>query len=228
MTGTLVNVVTIIIGGLFGYLIKRKLNHRFIEISFQVIGIFTLLLGFLMGIKTNNPLIQIVSVLSGAWIGEWINLEGLTQKLEKSVNKTKTESKFFDGLITAFLLFCIGSMTIVGALEEGINGKADLLIIKSVMDGISSVALVSAFGLGVIYSVIPLFLYQGSLTLFGDFLSQFISQPLIDELSSTGGILLIGVGLSVLNIKKIRVINMLPSLLTVILVYYLIIKLNLG
>jgi len=226
MTGTFINVGAVIAGGAIGFIIKNRLNHRFVTISFQVIGIFTILLGIMMGLKTQNPLIQIISLLTGAWLGEWLNLENLTKKLESKFTKenSNSENLFFNGLLTAFLLFCIGSMTILGAFEEGITGKSDLLIIKSIMDGISSIALVSVFGIGVVFSVIPLLLYQAGLTIFSSYLSNYLQEYMINELTACGGVLLIGIGISILDIKKIRVINMLPSLIIVIFVAYIIHK----
>ena len=138
--------------------------------------------------------------------------------------KTKLKSdnaKFTDGMITAFLLYCMGSLTILGAIEEGINGNMDLLLMKSLMDGCSSIALASALGIGVGFSAIPLLIYQGGLTLFASSVSSFFSEAVVRELSAVGGVLLIGLGINILEIKKFRILNMIPALvLVVILIYF--------
>jgi hypothetical protein len=129
--------------------------------------------------------------------------------------------QFSEGLVTAFLMFCMGSMTILGAIEEGLGGEPKLLMIKSLMDGFSSIALVAALGIGVIFSVIPLLIYQGGLTLLSAWAGEALSEVMIDELSATGGILLIGLGISILGIKRIEVLNLIPALLFIIpLVYF--------
>ncbi|HPD65833.1 MAG TPA: DUF554 domain-containing protein [Bacteroidia bacterium] len=223
MVGTIVNVAAVVAGSFFGMILKKRLPEKFINVSFQVIGIFTLVLGFLMGSKSHNLLIQIISLLSGAWIGEWIDFDKLIGKTEGWVrNKFRTDSsEFFQGLIMAFLLFCAGSMTILGAVEEGINHNPHLLFVKSIMDGISAIALTIAFGAGVIFSVIPLFLYQAGLTLFAANLSAYFENTIITELSATGGFILVALGISILDLKKLKVINLIPSLVIVVIVTWL-------
>jgi hypothetical protein len=115
-------------------------------------------------------------------------------------------------MITAFLLFCVGSMTILGAFEEGTRGDSSLLITKAVMDGFSSLALASGLGLGVLFSIVPLLVFQGGLTLAAAWLGEFVPLPVISEMSAVGGLMLLGLGLSILEIKKIKVVNMLPAL----------------
>ena len=129
--------------------------------------------------------------------------------------------QFSEGMVTAFLMFCMGSMTILGAIEEGLGNEPKLLLIKSLMDGFSSIALVAALGVGVIFSVIPLLLYQGGLTLLAAWVGESLSELMIDELTATGGILLIGLGISILGIKKIQVLDLIPALLFIVpLVYF--------
>ena len=131
-------------------------------------------------------------------------------------------------MLTAFLLYCMGSMTILGALEEGIKNDSTLLITKSVMDGFSSIALASAFGIGVAFSIIPMLLFQGGLTLLAVAFGDFFSQTMINELSATGGILLIGLGINILEIKHIKIFNLLPALVFVVLFTWLKAYLNIS
>jgi len=142
-------------------------------------------------------------------------IDVLAEKMKKKI-KIKDE-KFSEGLLTAFLLFCMGSMTILGAFEEGMKNDPSLLITKAVMDGFAAIALASAFGIGVGFSVVPLLIYQGGLTLFAGYLGGFFSEVMISELTAVGGTLLIGLGINILEIKKIKIFNILPALILVVL-----------
>jgi len=218
MTGTLINVGTVLIGSTIGLLIRSKLPERYIKIMFQVFGLFTIFLGIKMALETQNIMVMVFSLLLGTLLGEWMNLEkgmdrfaGFIKKKVKSKNE-----RFTEGFVTAFLVFCMGSMTILGAIEEGLGEKPNLLLTKSLMDGFSSMALASALGAGVLFSVIPLLIYQGGLTIFASYLTNILSPNVVAELSAVGGILLIGLGFVLLDVKKIRVMNMLPSLIIVV------------
>ena len=219
MTGTIINVITVLIGSTIGVLLKSKIPKDITKTVFQALGLFTMALGFIMALKANNFLIIVFSLVIGAIMGQLLNIENkiesLALKLKLKV-KIKDE-KFTDGLLTAFLLFCMGSMTILGAFDEGMKGDTTLLITKSVMDGFAAMALASAFGIGVGFSVIPLLIYQGGLTLFAHFLGNFFSELMINELTAVGGILLIGLGINILEIEKIKISNMLPALILVVL-----------
>jgi hypothetical protein len=214
MTGTWVNIAAILAGGLVGLLLKTRLPERYSIIIFQAIGLFTLFLGIQMAFHTEKLLLLICSLVVGSIFGEIINIEkrlyNLGEWLQKKTSRKKEQ--FTTGLLTAFLLFCMGSMTILGAFEEGLGQSSHLLFTKSLMDGLSSVILAATFGIGVIFSIIPLFFYQGGLTLLASELSTVLTETTISEISATGGILLIGLGLNILEIKKIPVSNMLPAL----------------
>ncbi len=218
MTGTLINVGTVLLGSSVGLLIRSRLPERYTKIMFQVFGLFTIFLGIKMALETNNIMVMIFSLLIGTMLGEWWNIEkgmdnfaGFIKKKAKSRNE-----KFSEGFITAFLVFCMGSMTILGAIEEGLGDKPNLLLTKALMDGFSSMALASALGAGVLFSVIPLLIYQGGLTIFASHLTNVLSPGVVAEVSAVGGILLVGLGFVLLDIKKIRVMNMLPSLIIVV------------
>jgi len=186
---------------------------------FQAIGLFTLFLGFTMAGKTSNYLIMIFSLVIGSIIGELLNIEKQINKLSDwlKAKSGSSNAKFSEGFLASFLLFCMGSMTILGAIEEGMGGSPDLLLAKSVLDGFSSIALAAAMGVGVLFSAIPLLIYQGGLTLFAGYLQDYLTTPMINELSAVGGIILIGLGINILEIKQIRVINMVPALLMAVL-----------
>ena len=224
MFGTIVNVLAVVIGGLLGLLLNKKLPNRYIKIFFQVIGLFTLFLGISMALDTTHILHMIIALITGALIGEYIRLDILFEKMGAALKKKFKlgSEKFTEGLLTAFLLYCMGSLTILGAIEEGMDGSPKLLLIKSLMDGISSIALASGLGIGVLFSAIPLLIYQGGLTLLASGFGEFVPLLYITELSAVGGVLLIGLGISIMEIKKINVMNMLPALIMIILLLWLI------
>lgn len=222
MTGTLINAAAIIVGSLIGIGLHTKLPARIVKIVFQGIGLFTLFIGFYMGMKTNNLFLMIISIVTGGIIGEWINIDKYVSLFgDKVKSKFKSKnSKFTEGLVTAFLLFCMGSVTILGAIEEGLGGEPNLLLAKSVLDGVSSIALAAAMGFGVAFSVIPLLIYQGGLTLLATYFGDYFSNHIIDELTAIGGLMLIGLGLNILEIKHIKILNMLPALIVIVILAY--------
>ena len=222
MLGTLVNVGAVIAGSLLGLVIHKRMPENITKLVFQAIGLFTLFLGFTMAGKTSNYLIMIFSLVIGSIIGELLNIEKQINLLSDwlKVKSGSSNVKFSEGFLTSFLLFCMGSMTILGAIEEGMGGNPDLLLAKSVLDGFSSIALAAAMGIGVLFSAIPLLIYQGGLTLFAGYLQDYLTTPMINELSAVGGIILIGLGINILEIKQIRVINMTPALLVAVLLVW--------
>jgi uncharacterized membrane protein YqgA involved in biofilm formation len=223
MIGTLVNAGAVIAGGIVGMLLNKSLHDRYKTIYFQAVGLFTLAIGISMVYNMQHILIVVGSLAVGSLLGEWMNLEKGVERVSQHM-KTKFRvgnDRFSEGLITAFLLYCIGSMTILGAIQEGTGGSSDLLLTKSLMDGFSSILLASAFGVGVIASAVPLLIFQGGLTLLAMYASSFFSPQIIQGLTSVGGILLIGLGINILEIKRLRIMNMLPALLVVVLLLYL-------
>lgn len=218
MIGTLVNTAAVIIGASVGVLFKKNMPKRVTQIYFQAVGLFTIAIGISMVWDLKHILIIVGSLAIGSLLGEWLNLEAGADKLSNYLKmKMKIgNEKFSEGLITAFLLFCIGSMTILGAIQEGTGVSSDLLFTKSLMDFFSAIILASAFGVGVIVSAVPLFIFQGALTLLAMGASQFFTPDIIHGLTNIGGILLIGLGINILEIKRIRVMNMVPSLLIVV------------
>jgi uncharacterized membrane protein YqgA involved in biofilm formation len=215
MLGTLINVAAIVLGSTVGVLVHSRLPSRITTIGFQGIGLFTLLIGFTMASKTNNLLVMALSIVSGSMLGEVVNIDRITNNFGDWVKaKVGSEtSKFSEGFVTSSLLFCIGSMAILGAIEEGLGGAPNLLLAKSVLDGFSSVALSATLGIGVIFSAIPVLLYQGTLTLLANSAKTVIGGDILNEITAVGGLLLIGLGIDILEIKDIKVSNMLPSLL---------------
>jgi uncharacterized membrane protein YqgA involved in biofilm formation len=217
MIGTFVNAAAVIAGGIIGLVLKKNMPERAKTIYFQAIGLFTIAIGISMVFNMQHILIVVSSLAIGSLLGEWWNLEVGAEKLSEYLRlKFRIGSeKFSEGLITSFLLYCIGSMTILGAIQEGTGGSSDLLMTKSLMDGFSSIILASAFGVGVLVSSIPLLIFQGGITLLAMYAGSFFTPEIIHGLSSVGGILLIGLGINILEIKKLRIMNMLPALIVV-------------
>jgi uncharacterized membrane protein YqgA involved in biofilm formation len=223
MIGTIVNTLAVIAGGSIGLLVHKKLSDNINKIYFQAIGLVTIALGINMVWNIEKVLPVVLSIVLGAITGELLSLEKKVDKIGDYLKiklKTKNE-RFTEGLVTSFLLFCIGSMTIVGAIQEGTGGSSDLLFTKSVMDFFSAMLLATGLGLGVIVSSIPLFLFQGGITLVAMLSAQFLNEDIILGLTNVGGILLIGLGVNILEIKKLSILNMIPSLLYIIILLLL-------
>lgn len=220
--GTLINAGAIVVGGAAGLILGSKIPAKVSTTFFNVIGLFTLFLGIAMSTKTQNPLLVIFSLILGGLAGTLLNLQ---ERMENSgiwiQEKLKLRSgKFNEGLMTAFLIYCVGSMAILGAIQEGMGNHPQLLLIKSLMDGFTAIALAASLGLGVLFSAIPLIVYQGSISLLSFWIGERISDSFIAEIEATGGIMLIGLALSILNIKKIEVMNLIPALVFIIPLYY--------
>ncbi|NDW09988.1 DUF554 domain-containing protein [Dysgonomonas sp. 520] len=230
MIGTLVNAGAIVAGGCVGMVIHSKLPKKIVDIVFQGLGLITLTIGISMAIKTSNMILIVVSVVLGAIIGQAIDIDKYLRKFSdylsnkkfgKTSPGTTTDNTFTEGFVTASILFCIGSMSILGAIEDGMGNPPNLLYTKSVIDLMSAIALASSFGICIIFSSIPVLIYQGGLTLFAAFIMRYMSDAMIADMTSVGGILLIGLGISILKIKEIKVINMLPSVVIVVFLSYL-------
>lgn len=214
--GTLFNVLTVIVGSMIGLLLQHVFTPNMQEIVFQAVGLGTVLIALKMmwRLPEGKMLIFLFALILGGLTGEIIGLETFFENISNYVKSLigNRDSSFSEGLITAFLLYCVGSMTIVGSIEEGISGKKDLLVVKSVLDGFSSIALASTYGVGVAFSVIPLFIFQGSLTVLAKRGKTFFDPVTVDVISAIGGALIFGIAINLLKIGDIRVENLLPAL----------------
>jgi uncharacterized membrane protein YqgA involved in biofilm formation len=217
MVGTFVNVTAIVAGSAIGLAFGKKLPEKYETSYFQVVGLYTLLWGIRMALDISSPLLVLFSLVLGGFAGVKMKL---TEKADRFGDYLKTRMKsrnerFSEGLTTGFLLFCMGSMGVVGAIEEGFGGTSELLLAKSVLDFFSSLMLASGLGVGVLYSAIPLLLYQGGITLAVSLIGKNIPDAIVNEITVTGGFLLMGLSLSLLKIKKMEIINWLPALLLI-------------
>ncbi|MCX6038770.1 MAG: DUF554 domain-containing protein [Chloroflexi bacterium] len=228
MTGTFINVTAIIVGGLLGIFFGARLSDNIKNTVIAGMGIFTAAIGFEMFLKTENPLIVLGALIVGGLLGEWWGLENRVQSLGIWLEKRLTgssegsSSRFVRGFLSASLLFCTGPMAVLGSISDGLRGDYLTLSIKSVLDGFISIAFASTMGIGVIFSALPLFAYQGSISLLAAQLNSIISNSMMNEMTATGGILLIGIGISsLLEIKKIRIGSFLPALVVAPLISYI-------
>jgi len=221
MIGTLINVATVALGASIGLSLKNKLPERFVAIVFQALGLFTCFIGLKMAWNTPSPFLLVLALLFGSILGEALRLDDRVNTLGDALKKrVGGGDQFTEGLVAAFLLFCVGAMTILGCLDEGINQNREIIITKAIMDFFSSTALAAALGRGVLFSIIPLFLYQGGLTLAAEQLQGKLDEKTIASIMGVGGVMLLALGLQLLKIKNFKLINFLPALLIVVLLKY--------
>ena len=220
MTGTFLNIATVLIGGIIGLIFGARIPDKLKETVITGMGLFTAAMGIQMFMKTENPLIVLGSLLIGTLLGEWWRIEDGLQNLGKileqrfSKEENDGSNKFVRGFLTASLLFCVGPMTILGSIQDGLTGDYNLLAVKSVLDGFAALAFTSTLGIGVMFSTIIILLYQGGISLLAAQLNAIVTPSMMNELTATGGVILIGLAISsLLEIKKIRVGNILPGLL---------------
>lgn len=223
MLGTIINSIAIIVGGFFGLKLKKGIKESYSSLIMDVIALSVIVIGIVGAIKSENIIVVIISLVIGALIGEWIGidkrLDGIGNKLESRFGKK--DSNFSKAFVTASLVYCVGAMAIVGSLEAGILRSYDTLFAKSLLDGITAIIFASTLGVGVMFSAIPVFIYQGTLTVLSSFIGSFLTPQIITEISAVGGILIMAIGVNILGIKKIKVANLLPSIF-VIIIYFLI------
>lgn len=213
--GTAINVVAVLVGGGIGTLIGAKLPGGMRQTAMQAIGIVTLLVGVANFLEYGNPLVPLMSVVAGLVVGEALSIERRLKQLGDSL-----ENRFLKGgspvsraFVTTSLLFCVGPLTVIGSLEDGLTGDYSLLALKSALDFIAALTFASVLGWGVLLSAATVLVVQGTLTLGAGFLDPFVTEPMISATTATGGILIVGLGLMLLDLKEVRVANMLPALL---------------
>ena len=220
--GTIVNILSVFLGSMLGLLLKKQISPNLHKKIFFIMGLFTFVLGLSMALESQDFISIFLALIFGTIIGEYYNLDLKINKLMNGlkINQLINDKNFTEGLVTSFLLFCIGSMTIVGSIEEGLGGRPNILYTKSIMDGISSVILASALGIGVAFSVIPMLFFQGGITFFVFLNKDFLPEILIEQIGCLGGFIIIAIGLKILGYKKLNPTNMLPSLLIISIIYY--------
>lgn len=214
MLGNIINTLGILVGSAIGLMLKGQVSRRFEVHIISAMALGVIVLGVQGAIKDNNPLVMLLSLATGAMLGEWWRIE---QKLNGFSAWVKAKlairsDRFSGAFVTATLLYCVGSMAIVGALKSGLQGDHSTLIAKGVIDAIISVLLASTMGIGIAFAALPVFLYQGAIVLASSFLAPILSDAIIADLSSVGSVLIIAIGLNMLEIIKLKVGNLLPAI----------------
>jgi uncharacterized protein len=224
MIGTLINVIAALVGGTLGLLIGGRLPQRLRTTVVAGMGLFTAVIGIKMFLKTESPLIVLGALVLGALLGEWAQIEDRLQSLGGVIERKFAsrggagegpagESNFVRGFMVSSLLFCVGPMAILGSIQDGLTGDYQTLAIKSVLDGFAALAFATTFGVGVLFSAVPLLVYQGGISLLAGQLNALLTAPMMTEMSATGGVILTGLACSsLLEIKRIRVGSFLPAL----------------
>jgi len=221
--GTIINATAIVICSIIGLLLKEALPPRLCETITQGLGLGVVIIGTTMALKTENITLMLVSLLLGAIVGELIDIEKQLKRIGDALeSRLKNSSNNVSlGFVSASLLFCTGSMAIMGALENGITGTYSILLSKSLLDGIFAMILSSTMGIGVLLSAIPVFLYQGSIALLATSIKPFLSTAMITEMNAVGGILIMAIGINMLKIKEFKVGNLLPAIIMPILILWI-------
>jgi uncharacterized membrane protein YqgA involved in biofilm formation len=234
MSGTLINFGTILIGGLVGLLLGSRLADRVKKTVISGLGLFTMVYGISLFIETSNALIVLGSVLIGILLGEWWKIEEglelLAIWLESRFNRggqSDGKERFIKGFLTATLVFCIGPMAILGSIDNGLTGNINTLVVKSILDGFAAMAFASSLGVGVLFSAFMVLIYQGSISLLAAQVQSFATPVMMNELTATGGVLLVAIAVSsLLELRKIRTASLLPALLVAPLIVWIISLLN--
>jgi uncharacterized membrane protein YqgA involved in biofilm formation len=219
--GTLVNCVAIIGGSLVGLLFKNGIPEKYNQTVMQAIALAVILVGIKSALGCDDLLIIIISLAVGSVLGEFIGIESYLEKVGQFLETkfSKNSDGFAAGFVTASLMYCVGSMAIVGSLESGLTGNHDTLFAKACLDGIVGIILASSLGIGVMFSAVPVLVYQGGITLLAGVLKPLLIPAVVSQMSGTGGLLILALGLNMIREKKIKVGNMLPAVF-VPLVYY--------
>lgn len=223
MLGTIVNAAAIIAGASVGLLFRNGIPDKYNRTVMQAIGLAVVLIGLKGALGCDDLLVIIISLAAGALIGEMIGIENYLEKLGRFLERkfSKGTSTFSTGFVTASLMYCVGSMAIVGALESGLTGNHATLFAKATLDGIVGIILSSSLGIGVLFAAVPVFVYQGGITLLAGFLKPLLVPAVVSQMSATGGLLIVALGLNMIRDEKIKVGNMLPAIFLP-LIYYII------
>ena len=213
LQGTIVNIVAVIVGTLLGKFLGHLIPERMRRTIIYGLGLAVLLIGMQLTLQSKQPLIVIGSLLVGGIIGEILAIEARLENFgHRLQQRFRDAGNIAEAFVTASLLYCIGAMAIMGSIQDGLGETPSILYAKSALDGIASVALTSTLGIGVIFSVIPLLIYQGFITLTAGWVQGVLTEPVIAEMNAVGGLLILAIGLDVLGIKKLPIGNLLPGI----------------
>lgn len=227
MLGVIINALAIVLGSAVGLLLKKGIPERVSGAVMSGVGLCILYIGIDGALEGQNAIVLIVSMVLGAVVGTLLDIDRQINRLgtwvERRMNKDGGQTGIAQGFVTASLLFCVGAMAIVGSLQSGLKGDHSVLITKSILDMISSVMLTGTLGIGVMLSAVPIFLYQGAIALAAGLLQGLLADAaLVAEITCAGSLLILGLGLNMLGMTKLKVANFLPAMVFVPVVYYLV------
>ena len=213
---TLVNAILILVGSVIGLLFKNVISERIQKVVTYALGLCVLCIGIRGMIATEDMLCVILCMVIGTVLGEWLDIERRLEKggdwLRSKVKQEGTGGRFTEGFVNSFLLFCVGAMTITGSIDAGLNGDYSTLISKSVLDGVTSISFAASMGIGVAFSVIPLLIYQGGITLLAGWIGPLLPAAVINEMSAVGSTLIVAISLNMLGLTKLKVMNYVPAI----------------
>ncbi len=216
MLGTLVNTAAVVLGGAIGLLLKKGLPKRLSDAAFKALGLCTLFIGISGSLKGQNTLILILSMVAGTLIGEGLDLDkrigALGSWVEGKFQRKGGDSSIAEGFVTASLLFCVGAMAIVGALQSGLLGNHEMLFTKSLLDFVAAILFASSLGVGVICSAAFVLVYQGSIALLAAWVAPLLSDTVVAEMTCVGSVIIIGLGLNMIGVAKFKVMNFVPAI----------------
>ncbi len=212
--GALANAIAVLVGGTIGFFAKKGIPKKYGDAIIQALSIFTFGMGIMFFLKSKEIMVLVISLALGTFLGEWIDIE---KRLESFGSFIQSKMKnvagnFSEGFVTASLIFCVGSMAIMGAMQSGLAGNHEVLFAKSALDVMASLIFASAMGIGVAFASVSVLIYEGGLSLAAAAVAPFLSTAVVDEMTAVGGVLLMALSLSILEIKKIRAGNMLPAM----------------
>jgi uncharacterized membrane protein YqgA involved in biofilm formation len=217
LQGTLVNITAVIVGCLIGRWAGRFLSARMRQTLMIGLGLAVLLIGLQLALQSRQLMIVIGGLIFGGLIGEIIGIEKRLEEFgQRLQGRFSGMGKIAEGFVTASLLYCVGAMAIMGALQDGLGGEPTILYAKAALDGVASIALTSTLGIGVIFSAIPLLLYQGGITLAAELAETILTEPVITEMNAVGGLLIVAIAIDLMGIKRLPVGNLLPAVFVVI------------
>ena len=213
-SGTLINMATVTAGTVLGRVVGSRMPQRFQETLLQALGLATLMLGIINGQQTKNALYVLGGILVGALIGEALDIDGALQRFGDSIQRRLggTGSRLSEAFVTTSLLFCVGPLTILGSIQNGLTGNNQSLVFKSTLDGFAAFAFSSALGWGVLLSVATIGVFQGALSLAAGLFQHVVDTSMVTEMSAVGGLIIIAIGLKLLKIVELRIGNFLPAL----------------
>lgn len=231
MIGTLINCAAIVAGSLLGLLFRKGMNKRISDTVMQGVGLCVILIGLTGALKTENTLLMILSTVIGGVVGSLIDIDDKMNRLgefaQRKLSREGEDNTFAQGFVTASLVYCVGAMAVVGALDSGIRGDHSTLIAKAALDGITAIVFAGSLGIGVMLSAVPVLIYQGAIALLGTAIAPLLSDIVVQEMSAVGGLLIVGIGVNMLLNQKIKVANLLPAIL-IPFIYYPLYNLIMG